>query len=35
MTDWLSRLPSRHRLLLVFWLLNAMLASGLALYALR
>ncbi len=35
MTDRLSRLASRHRLLLIYWALNAVLAVALLAFALR
>jgi hypothetical protein len=35
MTEWLAKLPARRRVILVFWLLNALLAVALLAYALR
>jgi len=35
MTNWLSHLWSRHRLLLIFWILNGLIAGGMIAFALR
>jgi len=34
-TDWLVKLPARRRVIFLFWLLNAVLAAALLIYALR
>lgn len=35
MTEWFARLPARRRVMVLFWLLNAVLAAALLAYALR
>lgn len=35
MIEWLTRLPHRRQLLLVFWILNAVIGLGLLAFALR
>ncbi len=35
MTDWLAKLPARHRVLCLYWALNAVLLAALLAYALR
>ncbi len=35
MTDWLERIPTHRRVILLFWFLNAMLVMALFAFALR
>lgn len=35
MTEWLAKLPLRRRVVVLFWLLNAVLVAGLLIFALR
>ena len=35
MTDWIERLSGRHRLILIYWLLNMTLFVGLLIFAVR
>lgn len=35
MIEWFARLPARHRVVLLYWLLNAALALALLVFALR
>lgn len=35
MTDWLSRLAARRRVVMLFWVLNALLLLALLVFALR
>jgi len=35
MTDWRAKLPARRRVLILFWLLNAVILVALAVYVLR
>ena len=35
MIDWLSTRPSRHRLSIMFWAINALVVLGLLTFALR
>jgi len=35
MTNWLSTWPSRHRLSIMFWAINALIVLALLIFALR
>ncbi len=34
-TGWFAKLPARRKVVFLFWLLNAVLAAALLIYALR